>query len=229
MKIQMLGSGGAFDQYETCYLVNDSILIDCGPAAIKRTFADGRAALIKDVFLTHIHQDHIAGLEALLYYRLYVTKTPLNYIYCPGEFVPIAQGMACFRDMNVKFRLLCVASLDFMAETPSGFIGVRPFRVKHSRLEAYGFMLRERPTGSLIVISGDTDDAIELPCEPFEVDALFHDIGWEGLPDCSTRVHPFEAAVHLAFGDMNVIGVHTSKSSPRPLYPRAGTDSVYVF
>lgn len=229
MKIQLLGSGGAFDQYETCYLVNDSILIDCGPASIKRTFADGRAAAIKDVFLTHIHMDHIGGIETLLYYRKYVTKTPIDYIYCPGEFVPIAQGMACLRDMNVKLRLLCVDGLDEIAQTPHGFVGVRPFRVTHSRLEAYGFALRNRPeNGRMVLISGDTDRAINPPCASSDIAAIFHDVGWEGLPDGPDRVHPYEHEVRAAFPIARLIGVHNTRTEQTPLFERAVTDSVYI-
>lgn len=229
MKVQLLGAGGAFDPYETCYLVNDSILIDCGPSSIKRAFADGRAAAIKDVFLTHIHQDHIGGIEALLYYRKFVTKTPLEYLFCPGEFVPIAKHMACFRDMNVKLRILCVDGLDVMADTPLGFIGVQPFRVQHARLEAYGFVLRERPRGCRVIISGDTDNVVVPPYPLSEIDAVFHDVGWEGLPDSDDRVHPFERDVVDAFGTAQVIGVHNSRIAGVPLCPRATTDSTYTF
>lgn len=228
MKIQLLGTGGAFSDHETCYLVNDSVLIDCGPSAIKRTFADGRAAAIKDVFLTHIHMDHIGGIEALLYYRLYVTKTPLDYIYCPGEFVPIAQGMACFRDMNVKLRLLCIDGLDEIVQTPQGFLGVRPFRVNHARLEAYGFALRARPdNGRVVVISGDSDRAISTPYCEADIAAIFHDVGWEGLPDRADRVHPFEHEVLAAFPNTRLIGVHSSLDNKSPLFERAVADRIY--
>jgi ribonuclease BN (tRNA processing enzyme) len=231
MHVIPLGTGGAFDEYETCYLVNDSVLIDCGPSSIKRAFRYGWAEDITHVFLSHIHADHIGGFEALYYYRKYVTKTPIKEVYCPGEFYKLAKQMPFLRNnkVNFQFNFLASYSSNFVfIDTEFGTIGVQPFHVLHGELEAYGFTIIDQATGKVLIISGDTDGPVNARRSKF--DLMFHDIGWEGLPTESDdhKVHPRESELVEAFGEgAPIVTIHTADRTPLGVYPRAKIDKVY--
>lgn len=234
MHIQPIGTGGAFDPYETCYLVNDCVLIDCGSSAIKRTFADGRAKGITHVFLSHIHNDHIGGFETLYYYLKYVAQKPLTEVYCPGEFYKLSQRLACMQKpmggtIDFKYNYLGQYSSNFVfIETEYGNIAVQPFKVQHSFLEAYGFAIVEQGTGKTAIISCDTDLPVNAGRDRF--DLMFHDIGWEGLPAEADdhKVHPRESDLVEAFGtEAPIITIHTSDNTPYGVYPRAVRDKIY--
>lgn len=232
MQVQPLGTGGAFSELETCYLVNECVLIDCGPSAIKRTFNDGRADKITHVFLSHIHNDHVGGFETLYYYRKYVAQDPIVEVYCPGEYYKLSQHLAC---MNKEFGHKEDLKYNFLAyhvntaisiDTPHGPLSIRPMRVKHSILEAYAFELIDLITGNICIISGDTDGPIEVNSPRY--DLMFHDIGWEGLPASAdkSKVHPRESELVGRYGaDAPIVAIHTSTS--HGVYPRAQVDKIY--
>jgi ribonuclease BN (tRNA processing enzyme) len=232
MHVTPLGTGGAFDEYETCYLVNDSVLIDCGSSSIKRAFIFGWAEDITHVFLSHIHADHIGGFEALYYYRKYVLNKPINEVYCPGEFYKLAKQMPFLRydsDKDFRFNYLANYYSNFVfIDTEFGKIGVQPFPVQHGNLEAYGFAIIDQATGKLLVISGDTDGPVNARRSRF--DLMFHDIGWEGIPGSADghKVHPREAELVEAFGAAApIITIHNNTCMENPTYPRAEQDKVY--
>ncbi len=73
MKITVLGSGSAFSsltRFNSAYLVEagkSSFMIDCGSDALRALQKAGvNLFSIRDIFLTHMHADHCAGLPAVL-------------------------------------------------------------------------------------------------------------------------------------------------------------------
>jgi hydroxyacylglutathione hydrolase len=92
MQIKILGSGGAFvdfrEEYHTSALLTipkyGDVLIDCGPTTVqsmKEKEIDYFDPL-KCVLITHMHGDHIGGLEQLIYERYYMAPEPLTtFIY----------------------------------------------------------------------------------------------------------------------------------------------------
>lgn len=91
--ITCLGHGGAFaDQSvgNTAYLVDFEdlrILVDCGgtvPEVLKEFDIDPGSLSV--IMLTHLHGDHAAGLERLLYHRQFISKVPA-VILCAGRHV----------------------------------------------------------------------------------------------------------------------------------------------
>jgi ribonuclease BN (tRNA processing enzyme) len=81
--ITCLGHGGAFaaaDVGHTAYLVEHGahrILVDCGgtvPHVLKEFGID--PASLTAILITHLHGDHVHGLEQILYHRHYVSKAP---------------------------------------------------------------------------------------------------------------------------------------------------------
>lgn len=78
-----LGHGGAFaaaDVGNTAYLVqyrDHKILVDCGgtvPDVLKEFCVDPGS--LTAVLVSHLHQDHVGGLERVLYHRHYINKSP---------------------------------------------------------------------------------------------------------------------------------------------------------
>lgn len=67
MKIQLVPSNlpdlGDFQNY-TSYLIDDSLLVDCGSASF--ALSSGSLKTIRDVFITHAHMDHVASLPILI-------------------------------------------------------------------------------------------------------------------------------------------------------------------
>lgn len=79
LNLLMLGTGGAFTRYEDNYhnnaLVETSkgwVMIDCGGTAVQSMAELGiKPWEVKAVFVTHIHGDHVNGIEQLAYERFY--------------------------------------------------------------------------------------------------------------------------------------------------------------
>lgn len=91
MKWTFLGTGSAFSRRDSNYHNNvmlefDSgprILIDCGTTALESLDELGISPLDVDgVIVTHLHGDHIGGLEELAYQKFFLSdKKPFLYIH----------------------------------------------------------------------------------------------------------------------------------------------------
>jgi len=86
MKVKFLGVGSAFypDLGNTSILINDRVLIDCGSTVPAELMRLKKIEEITDIIITHLHSDHVGGLELLgqIYYyalkkrpRLWLTET----------------------------------------------------------------------------------------------------------------------------------------------------------
>lgn len=79
MRLQFLGTGGAFTDFRENYHNNaivhvegGVVLIDCGGTAVQSLKELGISVHdVKGVIITHLHGDHIGGLEQLLWERYY--------------------------------------------------------------------------------------------------------------------------------------------------------------
>ena len=101
-KITMLGTGHGFvhDLYETCFIINDSFLIDTGGSAdiVKNLQLSGiNIKDIHDVFISHTHTDHILGLFWIMkrltgLYKNGVYNGKLN-VYCNDEVARAINGI----------------------------------------------------------------------------------------------------------------------------------------
>ena len=87
LQLQMLGTGGAFSRkyYNNNGLLlteNFTLLIDCGNTALLALHELNRSPeSIDALFITHIHGDHVGGLEEFAFYMNIIHKRkPLLYI-----------------------------------------------------------------------------------------------------------------------------------------------------
>lgn len=78
MRLKVLGCSGGIggDLRTTSFLLNGQTLIDCGTGISELALAQLR--IIRDVFLTHSHLDHIAGLPLLVDTIFDSLSTPLT-------------------------------------------------------------------------------------------------------------------------------------------------------
>lgn len=158
------------------------LLIDCGPRTLDDYTARYAGALPTALYLSHLHMDHIGGVEQL-FYRTYFEDRGRVQLFVPCELVPalhyklanspfvLSEGGANFWD---AFRLVPVGDSFWL----DGLL-FRVFPVRHSGYRAaFGLLL----AGSFLY-SGDTRpirDVIEGHAQAGEV--LFHDCGLHGSP-----------------------------------------------
>lgn len=103
-KLKFLGRGSAFNTKEgntsAYYIVNNHlILFDCGESTFERIIKTNILENIKkiDIFITHLHSDHVGSLSSLIYYLYYIknivpcitykdSKRLIEYLNITGNF-----------------------------------------------------------------------------------------------------------------------------------------------
>lgn len=175
----VLGAASAVIEHEGRPL----LLIDCGQEALTAYLA-AYGRLPEALFITHVHMDHVAGLERLFYaayfdpglrgrVRLYVPAPVVPHLQrrLADYPEPLAEGGANFWD---AFQLIPVSGAFWHA-------GWRfeAFAVRHHRPDtAFGLCLR----GSM-VWTGDTRPIPELLAAMADLgETVFHDCALHGNP-----------------------------------------------
>lgn len=165
---------------------NPELMIDCGQEALTAYSVQYRS-MPDAVFITHVHMDHVGGLERL-FYKIYFDREKRGKVrlYVPVAVLPflqqrladypgvIAEGGANWWD---GFQLIPV-SKGFWHR---GF-WYDVFPVRHHLPEtAYGLRLR----GSMIW-TGDTRPIPEVLAKYADADEFIaHDCAWQGNPSHS--------------------------------------------
>jgi len=164
--------------------INDepALLIDCGPRTLDDFIACYGDQLPNSVFLTHLHLDHIGGVEQL-FYRAYFSREALIKLIVPAPLVSslhdklansafvLSEGGANFWD---AFQLVPTSERFWLSS-----LLMDVFPVRHSGIKgAYGLALR----GSFFY-SGDTRPIPELVGEYASAcEVIFHDCALTGSP-----------------------------------------------
>ncbi len=202
-----LGSPGAVFERDG----QPSLLIDCGPETLTR-YIEAYGAVPRAVYITHVHMDHVGGLERLFYrcyfdpalkgkVRLYVHAALLTHLQSRVADYPnvVAEGGANFWD---AFQLIAL-SRGFWLE--GLWFDVFPTR-HHAPMTSFGVALR----GSF-VWTGDTRPIPEILAQyAGHGEIVAHDCALVGNPshtglDDLEREYPEELRSRLVIYHYNSV------------------------
>lgn len=218
MKLEILGTGGAASDLPTAYLVNDHILVDCGLEIVKALYKEQRLQFVDTVCITHLHMDHVSGLEFLIYFNRFSNRQ-LKIIAGP-DFIDFYKSLACskgygFNQYVQDFEYIELRKNDNNGLMIEEFLLINHTAVTHmgGAIPAFAFTFRDFKENQTVIITGDTDKPLDLiTVNLLETmnGYLFHDMGMTGYGIREEMPHPTEEQVFEAFGDTDrIIGIHT--------------------
>ncbi len=159
MKLTVLGSSSALPtskRYPSAHVLNAHermFLIDCGEGTqMQLRKCRIRFGKINNIFISHLHGDHIFGLYGLLStFNLMGRENPLS-LYAPGNYLPMLESHLRDFDINLNFEIdfIPLKGKDPFKIYEDKYITVTSFPLKH-RIEAYGFLFREKPPDRNII------------------------------------------------------------------------------
>lgn len=196
MRLTILGSGTAaplLDRSCAAYLIEISsqkILLDSGAGTIRRLLEVGASIFeIDNIFYTHLHNDHINDLGAIIWSSNYggIRKKQLN-LYGPEGFkrhcgILIKQIL---KPTKLNFRLNVKELKN--SEVKIGDVKVRTFPIIHSHTTK-SIAYRIKNKGKVLVYTGDTKYSREAVNAAWNADYL--------MTECSL---PKEMEGHLTPG-----------------------------
>jgi ribonuclease Z len=159
MKLTILGSSSALPtskRYPSAHVLNEHerlFLIDCGEGTqMQLRKCKIRFGKINNIFISHLHGDHIFGLYGLLStFNLMGRENPLR-LYAPESYLPMLNSHLRDFDINLNFEIdfVPLKGRDPVKVYDDKYITVTSFPLKH-RIEAFGFLFREKPAGRNII------------------------------------------------------------------------------
>lgn len=242
IKIQVLGTGGAFDSDSTAYLVNEAILVDCGLEITKDLMRLKKLDHVTDLYITHLHMDHIAGLEVLMYYRRYSMHLGIEHaqnfrIHAGSDFMPFYKHLKCSSGPSGAFVPdFTYCAIEDKYDLHQVRVSPKPVTHAFNTMPAYSVLFTDNTypvdaSSARVLVSGDTDGPLHLREYGIDLDIenqmVFHDMGWTGLEHIVTdKVHPTEDEVYALNGySPNLIGIHTTR--PLQHYRMATKNEVF--
>ena len=168
-------------------------VVDCGPGVVRRAsgaFENGTKELepknLQNLFLTHLHSDHTAGLpDMILTPWVLERKSPLR-IWGPTGTADMANHILEAYSIDIHERLHGLEPANstgikvIVEEVGPGTVleengtTIEAFRVNHGGLESYGYRFTSR--GTAIVVSGDTAPFKEMDERYENSDILIHEV-----------------------------------------------------
>ena len=167
-----------------CFLINDTVLVDCGwnaALSMKRFGCDPMA--LTHLLITHCHQDHFLGLAPLLFYRAMMGLrldggAPTLTIAGPRTEIGMAVDRAIayiqadrHRDFPLPVELVPLAP---GAGCEAGRLQVTSAPGIHPAIDL-SYRFEDTATGASVVITGDTAYHPSLARFATGVDVLIHD------------------------------------------------------
>lgn len=248
MKIEILGHGGGFSLISTSYLIEDNIMVDCGQGVVNNLIHNDRGDTIdnlKKLFITHVHADHINGLETLLYYKfirnnlerdneftIYGTQDVYDYFVSTGFAKGYGKTGEVFQPFNFEILPTNGGSTIMLRDDEELFANYVSAEHMQGAIKnlVYIFVKKENNIEKKVIITGDMDNVHPLISkEMIHSNAiLFHDMGWTNVHGQQyVKVHPTEEEVYKKYGDMdNIIGIHTEQNLKR--YKQAQIGDIYI-
>jgi ribonuclease Z len=152
MKLTVLGSSSALPtsgRYPSAHVLNAHerlFLIDCGEGTqMQLRKCKIKFGKINNIFISHLHGDHIFGLYGLLStFNLMGRENPVH-LYAPENYDMMLNSHLRDFDINLNFKIefTPLKSKDPIQIYDDKYISVTSFPLKH-RIEAFGFLFREK-------------------------------------------------------------------------------------
>jgi len=205
MKITFLGSGSAFTtdgNWQSNVLLengNKRLLLDCGSDARHSLKELGLGANdINGVFVTHLHADHVGGLEWLGFSTFFNPNVESPDLFVADDLADplwnrcLSGGMASLQgtraDLSTFFRLHRVPAGGFFLWTGTKFQLLQSIHVFNGNAMALSYGLTFTAGTKTVFFSGDLQFT-PAQCMPYyrEADIIFHDAETSPYP---SGVHP---------------------------------------
>ncbi|MCZ2357564.1 MAG: MBL fold metallo-hydrolase [Bacteroidia bacterium] len=208
MKIQFIGTGGAFDieQGNSSALLNvheKTILIDCGYAVYPKLRQLNLVETIDAVLITHLHDDHVGSLTTLIFHLYFLAGRKTTVLFPDPKMYLILNDFL----KNALIDPKIFVEFEELS-TISGAKYWDTFGEHLPKMQTYGYYFQERDTA--IAYSGDigTTTIVESLSKPtFEIPknlTVFHDTSFFAHASAHTyykHLEPF--LTHLS-----IIGYH---------------------
>ena len=159
MKLTVLGSSSALPtskRFPSAHVLNAHerlFLIDCGEGTqMQLRKCRIRFGKINNIFISHLHGDHIFGLYGMLStFNLMGRENNLS-LYAPERYLAMLNSHLGDFDMNLSFEIdfVPLRGNDPVKIYEDKYITVTSFPLKH-RIEAFGFLFMEKPADRNII------------------------------------------------------------------------------
>lgn len=219
MKLIFLGSGSAFtvgaDNFQSNMILTDDLghklLIDCGSDIRLSLHAAGFSYQdITDIYISHLHADHVGGLEYIGFSTKFDPRCPKPNLYTSADLADdlwectLSGGMRAIEgeiaNLNTYFNVHKIKKSAVSGSKPGDFLwqGIKFHLVKvvhvnngYFVMPSYGLFFEMN--GTQVFITTDTRISWEEMGEYYErADIIFH--------DCETS--PFPTKVHAHYNDL---------------------------
>ncbi|MCX8111887.1 MAG: MBL fold metallo-hydrolase [Bacteroidia bacterium] len=206
--IQFIGAGGAHDVHlgNSAALLQwngKNILIDCGftvyPSLVRHQLVED----IDAICITHLHDDHIGSLSALLYHRHFISKLPP---------VPVIAGIPELYSKLYTYLHFLMGEVERFAQVllPKGYasyieaISTTRLHSPHMPSCAYLFTSSEMN----LIYSGDIGEPLPMLRDSEWLEAhpslyVFHDVAFHPTPS-----HCYYQSLHSFLGKVKLWGYH---------------------
>jgi len=159
MKVTVLGSSSALptsQRYQSAHVLTAHgrmFLIDCGEGTqMQLRKCSIRFGRINDIFISHLHGDHVFGLYGLLSTFNLMGRTNPIRLHAPANYDLLLRSHLSDFDIHLNFEIVFVPlqGNDPAIVYEDKHLTVAAFPLKH-RIQAYGFVFREKPADRNII------------------------------------------------------------------------------
>lgn len=159
MKVTVLGSSSALptsQRYPSAHVLTAHgrmFLIDCGEGTqMQLRKCSIRFGRINDIFISHLHGDHVFGLYGLLSTFNLMGRTNPIRLHAPANYDLLLRSHLSDFDIHLNFEIVFVPlqGNDPAIVYEDKHLTVVAFPLKH-RIQAYGFVFREKPADRNII------------------------------------------------------------------------------
>ena len=111
ISLQILGYSGGIptkDRITSCVVISKSdenIMIDCGEGAYRKYIQNNyKLSMLKNIFISHMHPDHVGGIVPLLYYKSISNNHEKISIFGPKDLKSFIDQSLSSQKIELKYK-----------------------------------------------------------------------------------------------------------------------------